>query len=83
MESIFVSDYVNKPAKLRDHLKKVGRVFAIGVKGDDLDIDQFATDFNVEKLGEVYNPKYINPDYYPKKEMDTHILQPAFISLKG
>lgn len=61
------------------------KYFVIGVKNSSLDVDNLVHEFNVEKLGEVVNPRYIctNDDGDLDEETyNEHILQPAFISLK-
>lgn len=62
------------------------KYFVIGVKGDSLDVDNLVHKFNVEKLGEVVNPKYIctdEDDCLDEETYNEHILQPALVSLKG
>jgi len=60
------------------------KYFVIGVKGS-CDLEDLVPYVNVEKLGEVVNPKYICPDEDDCLDEETyneHILQPAFVSLK-
>lgn len=64
-------------------------LFVIGVKDNQhVDVDKLPNTIVVRKLGEVVNPKYISCTNNDSEELDKetynqHILQPAFVSLKG
>lgn len=64
-------------------------LFVIGVKNTrHTDVDKLPNTIVVRKLGEVVNPKYIcctdeNGEELDEETYNQHILQPAFVSLKG
>jgi len=64
-------------------------LFVIGVRDNRyVDVDMLPDTIVVRKLGEVVNPKYIcctdeNNEKLDEEIYNQHILQPAFVSLKG